>query len=51
MAPTMRGGGSEMTLNFCMTVEMYPNPNEGVGGSILDYEFFSLFDKEPRAAR
>jgi hypothetical protein len=33
-----------MTLNYRMTVERHPNPNEGVGGSILDYEIFSLLD-------
>ena len=40
----------EMTLNYQMTVERHPNPNEGVGGSIHGCEIFSLLDGiKPRA--
>jgi hypothetical protein len=37
-----------------MTVERYPNPNGGFGGSIPGYEIFSLLDgktKSPPTAR
>jgi len=34
-----------------MTVAKYPNPDGGVGGSILHCEIFSLLDGKPRAAR
>jgi hypothetical protein len=44
----------ELTLNYHMTMEGYPNPNERVGSSIPNCEFFSLLDgknKIPPIAR
>jgi hypothetical protein len=35
---------SEMTLNYRMNMERYPNLKEEVGGSIPGYEIFSLPD-------
>ena len=35
---------SEMTPNYWMMVERYPNLKEEVGGSNSDYEFSSLLD-------
>jgi hypothetical protein len=34
-----------MTLKYWMMVEGYPNLKEEVGGSIPDYEIFSLHEK------
>ena len=36
---------SEMTLNYCMMVERYPNLKEEVGGSIPGCEISSLLHK------
>ena len=38
--------GSEMTLNYQMMVERYPNLKEEVGGSTPDCEISSLLDKK-----
>jgi hypothetical protein len=35
-----------MILNYWITMKRYPNPNEGVGGSILSCEMFSLLDEK-----
>ena len=37
---------SEMTLNYRMTLERYPNLNRGVGNSESNYEIFSLLDNK-----
>ena len=37
--------GSEMTLNYWVMVERYPNLKEEVGGSILGCEISSLLDR------
>ena len=39
----------EMTLNYRMTMERYPNPNGGVDGSIYGYENFSLLDGKTKS--
>ena len=39
---------SKMTLHYQMTVERYPNPNEGVGDSIPGCEIFSLLDRKTK---
>jgi hypothetical protein len=40
----MSGNWSEMTLNYRMVVERYPNLKEGIGGSNPDCEISSLHD-------
>ena len=37
--------GSELTLNYSMMMERYPNLKEEVGGSIPNCEVISLLDK------
>lgn len=39
----------EMTLNYLMKVDLYPNLKQEVGGSIPNYEIFSLLNKKKLA--
>ena len=38
-----------VTLNYRMSVERYPNPNEGFGSLILGCEIFSLLDGKTKS--
>ena len=42
----MNKTGSEMTLNYWMMVEIYPNIKEEVGSSIPNCDISSLLDKK-----
>jgi len=42
---------SEMTLNYWMIVERYPNLKDEVGGSIPGFEIVSLLDRNLRGGQ